>query len=656
MSIIYVATQDAGVYFTDDYVSVSTQPTWTAVNNGLGALDCRHFHVDPFDPINRQYVLINTGWILYRRVNGAAWEEILTPAICEGLIGCAEGGTIRCFWLDASIPGRMWATFGSPGIAEDPAGFWVLYTDDYGDNWTAIEIYAGVWTYGFEWIVAHGDIVFFSNCRHAASGQVDYSIDGGANWLEEHLWGHYWAPFGYNILTPERIYYWSNDDGGGLHSFDYTRAPTIVFYNTLRPTSGGQMWFDPVDQLHQRCVSDMVHHFAYTTDDWVTFTASGDIGITCISPLDLNGEIVIGTNIDHSGPTPHHVVAIMVDENDWTPSGIAGSNCNVAPYTDSIPDTCGGVCQYGVQAIEIPPRDVNNYHERNHWVGSAAEMALCAPVNPGAVWFQTDTLDSYWWDGAVWQGMGGGGGALADHEHAGVPGDGGQFDADHLLSTGANDGDVLTSDGAGNSAWEPGGGGPLADHAHAGIAGDGGQLDWDLIWSDAVHDHSSAAEGGAVDASVVTYDPAVDADWDGGVDPGDTNDALDQLAERTADLEINAFVRQTIFTYAGNIAVGGGLLRIYNLTGITQVVTQVFICVTTAPTGANLIVDIHRDGVTIFTNQANRPEIVAAGFTDSTLVIDLPNWLDGEYLTAHVDAIGTTLTGANLTIHVVHHS
>jgi hypothetical protein len=359
-----------------------------------------------------------------------------------------------------------------------------------------------------------------------------------------------------------------------------------------------------------------------------------------------------------------------------------------------------------------------NYHERNHWVGTAAEMALCVPVNPGAVWFQTDTLDSYWWDGTSWQGMGGGGGGiLADHDHSGDVGDGGQFDADHLLSTGANDGDVLTSDGAGNSAWEPGGGGAplalddltdvnapapndddvltwdaiagewiaavggggaLADHAHAGIAGDGGQLDWDNIWSDAVHshsaageggtldwdsvwsdavhDHSSAAEGGAVDASVVTYDPAVDADWDGGVDPGDTNDALDQLAERTADLEANAFVRQTIFTYAGNIAVGGGLLRIYNLTGVTQVVTQVFICVTTAPTGANLIVDIHRDGVTIFTNQANRPEIVAAGFTDSTLVIDLPNWLDGEYLTAHVDAIGTVITGANLTIHVVHHS
>lgn len=53
-----------------------------------------------------------------------------------------------------------------------------------------------------------------------------------------------------------------------------------------------------------------------------------------------------------------------------------------------------------------------NYHERNHWVGTAAEMALCVPVNPGAVWFVDSGIgagDSYWWDGASWNAMGGGG-------------------------------------------------------------------------------------------------------------------------------------------------------------------------------------------------------------------------------------------------------
>jgi hypothetical protein len=41
----------------------------------------------------------------------------------------------------------------------------------------------------------------------------------------------------------------------------------------------------------------------------------------------------------------------------------------------------------------------------------------------------------------------------------------------------------------------------------------------------------------AADAAAVTYTPAVAGDWDGDADPGDVDDALDQLAERTDDLE-----------------------------------------------------------------------------------------------------------------------
>jgi hypothetical protein len=43
--------------------------------------------------------------------------------------------------------------------------------------------------------------------------------------------------------------------------------------------------------------------------------------------------------------------------------------------------------------------------------------------------------------------------------------------------------------------------------------------------------------GSASDASGVTYTPTVDADWDETSDPGNVDDALDQLAERVTDLE-----------------------------------------------------------------------------------------------------------------------
>lgn len=47
----------------------------------------------------------------------------------------------------------------------------------------------------------------------------------------------------------------------------------------------------------------------------------------------------------------------------------------------------------------------------------------------------------------------------------------------------------------------------------------------------------TVAEGGTPDAADVTYTPATAADWDGDADPGNLDDAVDQLAERVDDLE-----------------------------------------------------------------------------------------------------------------------
>lgn len=56
-------------------------------------------------------------------------------------------------------------------------------------------------------------------------------------------------------------------------------------------------------------------------------------------------------------------------------------------------------------------------------------------------------------------------------------------------------------------------------------------------FANATHNHADAAGGGTIDAAVVTYTPAVATDWDSDTDPGDVDNALDQLAERVDDLE-----------------------------------------------------------------------------------------------------------------------
>ncbi len=111
--------------------------------------------------------------------------------------------------------------------------------------------------------------------------------------------------------------------------------------------------------------------------------------------------------------------------------------------------------------------------------------------------------------------------------------------------------------------------------------------------------------------------------------------------------------RYYTFSVPGDLTVDPGVFRIYNLTGRALTINRVHIAVNTAPTGAAILVDVHENGVTIFTNQANRPTIAIAAFTGETTTIDADSWADGNYLQVDVDQIGSTIAGADLTITVI---
>lgn len=72
-----------------------------------------------------------------------------------------------------------------------------------------------------------------------------------------------------------------------------------------------------------------------------------------------------------------------------------------------------------------------------------------------------------------------------------------------------------------------------------------------------------------------------------------------------------------------------------------------------APTGGPVEIDVNIGGVTIFTNQANRPTI-AAGGQDSGFVtnMDVSILTPGDKLTVDVDLVGPTTPGAWLTVTV----
>lgn len=108
------------------------------------------------------------------------------------------------------------------------------------------------------------------------------------------------------------------------------------------------------------------------------------------------------------------------------------------------------------------------------------------------------------------------------------------------------------------------------------------------------------------------------------------------------------------FSYTGTVAVTTGAFRIYNDTGSTLTIKAVRATVTTAPTGASIIVDINVDGTTIFSTQGNRPTIAISGFTSGKVTnMNTTSIADGSYFTVDLDQIGSTILGANLTVQIL---
>lgn len=74
---------------------------------------------------------------------------------------------------------------------------------------------------------------------------------------------------------------------------------------------------------------------------------------------------------------------------------------------------------------------------------------------------------------------------------------------------------------------------------------------------------------------------------------------------------------------------------------------------TTAPTGASIIVDVNINGTTAFTTQANRPTIAATEFDSTSVLPDVTALADSDIITVDVDQVGSTLPGTDLLVAVV---
>lgn len=80
-------------------------------------------------------------------------------------------------------------------------------------------------------------------------------------------------------------------------------------------------------------------------------------------------------------------------------------------------------------------------------------------------------------------------------------------------------------------------------------------------------------------------------------------------------------------------------------------IIKAYAYVKTAPTGASILVDINKNGTSIWaTNQVNRLAITAASHTGDQTSFDITSLTDGDILTLDIDQVGSTITGADLTV------
>ena len=103
---------------------------------------------------------------------------------------------------------------------------------------------------------------------------------------------------------------------------------------------------------------------------------------------------------------------------------------------------------------------------------------------------------------------------------------------------------------------------------------------------------------------------------------------------------------------SGGLTVTTGTARMYNDTGASRTISAVRASVGAAPAGSAVIVDVLKNGTTIFTGGTGRPSI-AAGSNTATGTPAVTSWASGEYLTVTVAQIGSSTAGSDLTVQVV---
>ena len=104
------------------------------------------------------------------------------------------------------------------------------------------------------------------------------------------------------------------------------------------------------------------------------------------------------------------------------------------------------------------------------------------------------------------------------------------------------------------------------------------------------------------------------------------------------------------FTLVGSLAVGANVTQVVLVARVAGTLTEAFAYVGTAPTGVKIILDVNKNGATIFSG--TKLEIADGAQTGVQTVFTSAVVQIGDVFTVDVDQIGSTVPGLDLTVHL----
>lgn len=106
---------------------------------------------------------------------------------------------------------------------------------------------------------------------------------------------------------------------------------------------------------------------------------------------------------------------------------------------------------------------------------------------------------------------------------------------------------------------------------------------------------------------------------------------------------------QPLFQRAGSLAVQTGTSRYYF--EYNAAINIIRASVGTSPSGAPVIVDVNKNGTSVFDSPENRLIIEPGQFT-TVISPSVTSLVPGDYITVDIDSVGTISPGSDLTVSV----